>query len=175
MATTTACSGCSKQLAESDVLFNPAGDPVCQTCNDKQDLAKTLQATAGRSAATREYEFDGAENAVISGLARPMRFVGAASLVFGILFAVGGVAMMGTGRDGLLTIVEGVLMALAGSWLLPAAGALHAVADTEGNDVTNLMYALKKLTNVYWLQAVLWIIACVGVGLVLLMMLVWVV
>ncbi len=169
MATTaTACASCGKQLVDKDVLYSSTGDPICQSCTDQGDVARALHQSAGTGPAAREYEFDGAENAILSGLAGPMRFVGIMSTIFGALLIFLGEARpprRRSGRAGQWRSCSraSVTCAFAGSWLLPAARALRDVVQTEGNDVTNLMYALKKLTNVYMLQAIMWCLAVVGV------------
>jgi hypothetical protein len=169
----THCSSCGKVLAGSDVLYTPTGDPICQVCNDKGDIAKGLgvsrsnvddPAAMGRLAEARgEYEFDVNENLVIKSLAMPMRFVAIMSLIFGgIQAALGLRAFIVTSRGlALLPVLEGALVMLVGSWLLSGARALSDVVETQGADVTNLMTALKKLRNVYMLQAVFWALLCV--------------
>src|SRR5438874_12334016 len=85
------------------------------------------------------YEFGPAENEVIGGLAGSMRFVGAMSLAFGVLIALGGVLSKGSGLDKILTIAQGVLLVVVGSYLLPAAGSFRAIVDSKGADIPYLM------------------------------------
>jgi hypothetical protein len=175
--TTAACSSCGVEIAGADTLYTSAGQPICQSCNDKADVAKALNlpraamdvpGAVNQLVNAREYEFDGNDNAVIRSLASPMSFVGFISVIFGLLQIVLHVRAMGT-LAGFLGIAEGVLLAVAGSWLIPAATSLRAIVDTEGSDITNLMFALKKLRNVYWMQAVLWGLACALVVIIVMM------
>ncbi len=168
---TSNCSSCGKALSANEVLFTTEGNPICQLCNDKADVAKAMHVpraamdvpgAVDNLVTAREYEFTGAENAVIRSLAGPLRFVGGMSILFGVIYLVAGVRtmVMMTARLGIFPLIEGSLFVLVGSWLLPAASALSAVVDTEGSDITNLMFALKKLRNVFMLQAILWALAC---------------
>lgn len=61
---------------------------------------------------------------------------------------------------GILTIAQGLLVLLVGAWLATAAGSLAAIVSTEGNDILNLMYAMRKLKSVFTLQAWMLGIAC---------------
>jgi hypothetical protein len=73
--------------------------------------------------------------------------------------------------QGVINIAIGVCMIMVASWLWGAAVSFRMIVVTEGNDITNLMYAIKKLRSVYTLQAWLIGIACalVVLGLVLLL------
>jgi hypothetical protein len=113
-----------------------------------------------------EYEFDINENEVIDGLSRSMNFVGIIMLIFGGLIVLAGVVNLPRGVA-LLQIGQGVVMMLIGGWLFGAARSLKDVVRTEGNDITHLMSALRKLRSVYFTQAVLYILACVFVALVI--------
>jgi hypothetical protein len=175
--TTVNCSACGVGIAGAETLYTATGQPICQACNDKADVAKALNLpraamdvpnAVNQLVDAREFEFDGNDNAVIRSVASPMAFVGYISVIFGLLQIVLHLRTMST-LAGFLGIVEGVLLAVAGSWLIPAASSLRAIVDTEGSDITNLMYALKKLRNVYWLQAVLWGLACALILIVVLM------
>jgi hypothetical protein len=155
-------------MAGADTLYTATGQPICQSCNDKADVAKALDVprtamdmplAVDKLVNAREYEFDGNDNAVIRSLAAPMSFVGFISVIFGLLQIV--LHVRGADKlPGFLGVAEGVLLAVAGSWLIPAASSLRAIVDTRGSDISLLMAALKKLRNVYWLQAALWGLAC---------------
>ncbi len=104
------------------------------------------------------YEFGGAENEVFIATSRAMRIVGVLTGVFGAMFIIG--ALMGKHVElpQLLQIGEGVVMALVGGWLSHAASSLRNVADTVGQDIPNLMEAMRRLRSVYTLQAVMMVI-----------------
>jgi hypothetical protein len=63
--------------------------------------------------------------------------------------------------SGFVTAGQGFVLVVIGGWLVSASGALADVVATEGNDIRNLMFAMKKLKSVYTLQAWLLGIACV--------------
>ncbi len=88
-----------------------------------------------------------------------MRFVGVMSIVFGVLEALFGL-VAGINLRGLLTIGQGALLIVIGGWLATAATSLGDISKTQGNDVMNLMYAMRKLKSVFTLQAWLMGIAC---------------
>ena len=113
-----------------------------------------------------EYEFDINENEVIDGLSGSMSFVGIITMVFGGLIVLAGIVNLPRGVA-LLQIGQGVVMLLIGVWLFGAARSLKDVVRTEGNDITHLMAALRKLRSVYFTQAVLYIVACVLVALLI--------
>jgi len=113
-----------------------------------------------------EYEFDINENEVIDGLSRSMSFVGIIMIVFGGLIVLAGVVNLPRGVA-LLQIGQGVVMILIGAWLAGAARSFRDMVRTEGNDITHLMSALRKLRSVYFTQAVLYIVACVLVALLI--------
>ncbi len=106
-----------------------------------------------------EFEFADSDNETFRGLSSAMRFVGVMSIVFGVLEVLGGL-VAGINLRGMLTLGQGALLIVIGAWLCAAAGSLRDVATTEGNDVMNLMYALRKLKSVFTLQAWLMGLAC---------------
>ncbi|MFT3694061.1 MAG: hypothetical protein QM831_13030 [Kofleriaceae bacterium] len=163
MVDTATCSTCGKQISGAGINFNPSGAPVCDQC-----IGNAM--VQGGNFEGKEYEFDQAENETIRTLAGPMRFVGVLSVVFGVLQLIFG--MVGISKNtvgGLVTIGEGVALSLIGFWLTSAASSLKEVVMTEGNDIANLMAALRKLRSVYTLQAWLMGLACALVILLILL------
>jgi hypothetical protein len=104
------------------------------------------------------YEFDQNDNEVFSGLSQAMKFVGVISSVLGILQAIGG--LISGHLQGFLTAGQGFVLVVIGGWLVSASGALGDIVSTQGNDIGNLMFAMRKLKSVYTLQAVLLGLAC---------------
>lgn len=104
-----------------------------------------------------EHEFDASENEVFSGLSGAMRFVAAVTIILGVLFAIVGVFSLSSPITALVNLGQGVCMILIGVWLYGAGNNFKDVAITEGNDITHVMFAIKKLKNVYTLQA--WLFA----------------
>ncbi len=108
--------------------------------------------TGGSGTGVREYEFDAAENEVIGGLASAMRFVGVVFIVLGILESLGGV-VVGVNLAAMIRLGQGVLLIVIGGWLIGGAGSFRDVVNTEGNDISHMMAALRKLRSVFTLQA----------------------
>ncbi|MFT3694325.1 MAG: hypothetical protein QM831_14355 [Kofleriaceae bacterium] len=114
------------------------------------------------------YEFGGAENEVFVSTSRVMKIVGVLMSVFGILIGLG--AMLGKAKLELASLVQigqAVVMVVVGGWLTSAAKSLREIADTQGQDIPNLMFAMRRLRSVYTLQAVM-----MGLGVILGIMLV---
>jgi len=115
-----------------------------------------------------EHEFDASENEVFSGLSGAMRFVAAITMILGILLVCVGVLSLSSPIDAVVNLGQGVCMILIGAWLYSAGNNFKDIVNTEGNDITNLMFAIKKLKNVFTLQA--WLlgiaIALVVIGVV---------
>jgi len=108
----------------------------------------------------KEFEFDINDNEVFSGTSKAMKFVSIATFVFGILYLLAGVLSLARPVQGVIDIAIGICMIMIGSWLWSAAVSFKMIVVTEGNDITNLMYAIKKLRSVYTMQAWLIGIAC---------------
>ena len=107
-----------------------------------------------------EFEFSDSDNSTFRSLASAMKFVGIVTIVSGVLQLIGGLAG-GINLRGLLMMGQGALEVVVGTWLSSAATSLADISKTQGNDVMNLMYAMRKLKSVYMLQAWLMGIACV--------------
>jgi hypothetical protein len=91
-----------------------------------------------------DYEFDGAQNEVIGGLAAALRALGGFFFVYGVLFGVGAFdqfqarAWMGLVR----TLVEATLYVVTSRFLRIGSRALEDVVHTTGNDIPRLMDGL---------------------------------
>ncbi|HEY1813859.1 MAG TPA: hypothetical protein VGG74_16015 [Kofleriaceae bacterium] len=113
----------------------------------------------GDVAPAREYEFDILENEVIAGLARPMRFVGIISIVFGVLTLIPTFLALGS-FAGMLELFEAIALMAIGGWLTGAASSFRDIVNTDGTDISNLMIALRKLRSAFTVQAWIMAIAC---------------
>ncbi len=111
-----------------------------------------------RLGGTATYEFGRGDSEVFIGLARAMKLVGILSMLFGALEILSGIAV-GLNLAGLVTLGEGAVLMLVGGWLVPASSSLAAVARTFGDDIGNLMDAMRRLRSVYTLQA--WLLGLV--------------
>jgi hypothetical protein len=117
----------------------------------------------------KEYEFDINDNEVFNGTSKVMKFVSIFTFIFGLLYLLSGIMSLGAPVQGVVNIAMGICMIMIASWLWGAAVSFKMIVVTEGNDITNLMYAIRKLRSVYTLQA--WLIGIVCVLFVLLLLL----
>jgi hypothetical protein len=117
----------------------------------------------------KEYEFDINDNEVFNGTSKVMKFVSIFTFIFGLLYVLSGIMSLGAPVQGVINIAIGICMIMMASWLWSAGVSFKMIVVTEGNDITNLMYAIKKLRSVYTLQA--WLIGIVCVLFVLLLFL----
>jgi hypothetical protein len=117
-----------------------------------------MEATAISKSDQREFEFDGAQNVLIQGLAGGMRFVGTFNVVIGIMEAafVGLATIVALFSRNFVALAPFVLYGLfaayfltIGIWLRHAAGSFMQVVTSEGRDITNLMSALAELSKFF--------------------------
>jgi hypothetical protein len=128
-----------------------------------------IPASPAVAAATGQsgYEFGPEDNDVLLGLARSMKFVAVVSLVCGMILMVLAMALISAQPMTAFVreFVQGLVTAVIGGWLLSAAGSLRDVATTTGADIPNLMFAMRKLRQVFTLQAILLAVVMVVVVL----------
>lgn len=105
------------------------------------------------------YEFNTTQERLIRELTVKMRFVGYILIAVGILLILGGIVRIGQGGIG--GIINGIIQLLIGIWTSQAAASFKQIVKTQGNDIENLMDALKELKKLYTLQYWLFIIALV--------------
>ena len=111
------------------------------------------------------YEFNQSHNHLIKDLAQKMRFVSYFLIALGVLLIIGGIVSV---RSGLISgIINGVLQILIGFWTTKAASSFNLIADTQGNDIENLMIALEQLRKLYTLQYWLILIALIFIVIAL--------
>jgi hypothetical protein len=124
------------------------------------DTAKGATPVAG---AAPEYEFSTTQNEVFSELGSAMGFVAIALVVLGTLSILGAVWQFADGARavGLAGLIEGIVMLLTGIWTRGAAGSVHQIVVSTGNDIANLMHAMEHLSRVFRLQRALLLIAIV--------------
>ncbi len=116
----------------------------------------------------QQYEFSSSQNELITQLAEKMRFVAYFTIGLGVLIAIGG--LFTVLRGGISNIITGVVQIIIGVWTNKAASSFKLIANTQGNDIENLMGALGELRKLYTLQYWLLIITLIfaAIGLVLL-------
>ena len=115
----------------------------------------------------KEFEFDINDNEVFDGTSKAMKFVSVVTFIFGLLYVLSGVLSLGRPIAGVVNLGLGICMIVIASWLWGAAVSFKMIVVTEGNDITNLMYAIRKLRSVYTLQAWMMGIACLLIVLAL--------
>jgi hypothetical protein len=115
----------------------------------------------------KEFEFDINDNEVFDGTSKAMKFVSIVTFIFGLLYVLSGVMSLGRPVAGVINLALGICMIMIASWLWSAAVSFKMIVVTDGNDITNLMYAMRKLRSVYTLQAWLMAIACLLILLAL--------
>jgi len=100
----------------------------------------------------KTYEFKANENTIISQLASRMHFVGL--FLLATVWSSSGWAssMADTSCTNIGPIISGSLMCLVGLWTQRASTSFKSVVQTEGKDISYLMYALDNLRKLYSLQ-----------------------
>jgi len=106
------------------------------------------------------YEFTTTQERLIADLAGKMRFVSYFLIVVGVLQIILGLSRLVI-AEGFGLVISGVVQLLIGMWTNRAASSFLQVAQTRGNDIDNLMEALKQLRRLYSLQYWLLIVALV--------------
>jgi hypothetical protein len=97
------------------------------------------------------YEFSTEHNTLFSNLASKLRTVGITFIVLGVLQSF--LALINSGTFGILTgVAGGVLFAVIGVLMVNAAGSFKLIVDTEGQDIDNLIQALRSLLSMYTIQ-----------------------
>jgi hypothetical protein len=94
-----------------------------------------------------------------------MRFVSYFLIVVGVLQIIPGLSRLVI-AEGFGLVISGVVQLLIGIWTNRAASSFLQVTQTRGNDIDNLMEALKQLRRLYSLQYWLLIVALVIFGIV---------
>ena len=115
----------------------------------------------------KNYEFDSTQNETILTLAKSLQFVGATSLLFGLVFALGCIsAILHANWSAVITQGMFVVFTFAmGSLMIKAGKEFQAIVKTSGKDISHLMVALDNLRQVYSILSVI-IILCVLLSLV---------
>lgn len=106
------------------------------------------------------YEFTSEQNQSITKLAQMMKWVGILFIATGAITALSGFSPFS-----IISILQGAVYGVIGYSLINAASSFKKIVDTEGNDIGNLMNAIKQLYTACATQ--LWSI----VGLVVLVIL----
>ena len=124
------------------------------------------------SALPPQYEFNQEQSSIIGNLAATMSMVGWILLSLGAVIGAIGVFQILSGFHvvGAADVAQGLAFFLSGIWVGDAARRFRAVADTRGQDISNLMDALIQLHRVFGLQRILLAFALVFSAIAALMM-----
>jgi len=128
------------------------------TITPPPDLSPAGAPLGGPKSAEKQYEFKPNENKIISQLAFRMHFVGLFLLATGLVVIGLGVVNGGHIVHHIGPIISGSLMCLVGIWTQRASMSFKSVVQTEGKDISFLMYALEDLRKLYSLQFWLFIV-----------------
>lgn len=114
------------------------------------------------------YEFNSTQEKLVQALANKMRFVSFFLIAIGILRFITGIVALIRGApliDAIISgaIISGIIILLIGFWTYTAASSFNRIVKTQGNDIENLMNALKELRKLYTLQFWLFIIVLIAI------------
>ncbi|PSO54232.1 MAG: hypothetical protein BRC40_06060 [Cyanobacteria bacterium QH_8_48_120] len=114
------------------------------------------------------YEFNSTQEKLVQALANKMRFVSFFLIAIGILRFIIGIVALIRGAPLIDTIISGaiisgIIILLIGFWTYTAASSFNRIVKTQGNDIENLMNALKELRKLYTLQFWLFIIVLIAI------------
>ena len=112
------------------------------------------------------YEFNSTQEKLVQALANKMRFVSFFLIAIGILRFITGIVALIRGAPLINAIISGIIMLLIGFWTYTAASSFNRIVKTQGNDIENLMNALKELRKLYTLQFWLFIIVLIAIIIV---------
>ncbi|PSO58683.1 MAG: hypothetical protein BRC47_00140 [Cyanobacteria bacterium QS_7_48_42] len=109
------------------------------------------------------YEFNSTQEKLVQALANKMRFVSFFLIAIGILRFITGIVALIRGAPLIDAIISGIIILLIGFWTYTAASSFNRIVKTQGNDIENLMNALKELRKLYTLQFWLFIIVLIAI------------
>ncbi|PSO95446.1 MAG: hypothetical protein BRC53_10710 [Cyanobacteria bacterium SW_6_48_11] len=109
------------------------------------------------------YEFNSTQEKLVQALANKMRFVSFFLIAIGILRFITGIVTLIRGAPLINAIISGIIILLIGFWTYTAASSFNRIVKTQGNDIENLMNALKELRKLYTLQFWLFIIVLIAI------------
>ena len=106
------------------------------------------------------YEFDAAQNAIISGLAVRLAIIGVVCFIVG----AGVVLLMFVRHGNLLALLVGGLSLTFGVLAIYAGQAFKRITTTQSRDIDHLVEALNTLTRVYNVQIAAIVAGAIGLG-----------
>jgi hypothetical protein len=127
---------------------------VPERAEDQDDDTESPRLPSWPEDYQRGYEFSPDQKGIISSLATSMTIVGVFSLIGGALLGLAG-CLLSMGRGGAPLMIEGVVGLIVGVFTLTAAGAFRRIVQTPGDEIHDLMSALRALRKLYQLQVFL--------------------
>ncbi len=116
-----------------------------------------MQPDSQSSSPPAEYEFGVTENIVISDCGGRARVWGLLCILAGavqLVASVLNIARLIPGNGALFSLPAGVFNVLLGVYFTRAGGSMKSVVDTQGNDITLMMNALRNLSRAFFVQIV---------------------
>jgi hypothetical protein len=107
------------------------------------------------------YEFGPTENTVVASVAGRASSWGAVSIVVGVLQVLVGFATLSTPTAAVTQLISGVAAILVGVTFRGVGASFKAVVETQGNDIGNLLTALRGLDRALLIQLLALLIAFV--------------
>ena len=111
--------------------------------NQDSTEADTVAALGG------PYEFSDEDNVLFKGLAARMTALGF------FLIALAALDMPALLRGERMAALFAVLFSVTGAWTFHTAYSVRSIAETEGQDISHLMYALRSMRNLLSVAVVL--------------------
>ncbi|TAE31863.1 MAG: hypothetical protein EAZ92_02220 [Candidatus Kapaibacterium sp.] len=106
------------------------------------------------------YEFDKAQNAIITGLAMRLNIIGLVCFIVG----AGVVLMMFVRHGNLNALLIGGLSLIFGALAIYAGQAFKRITTTQDHDIDHLIEALQTLTRVYNVQVAAILLGAIALG-----------
>ncbi len=96
-----------------------------------------------------QYEFNKEQNNTIDSLGKNMGFLGIMMLVHGVLLLISGLMALGGGLTtaSLIPLIVGVIAVVAGVIFYRPTDNLRRIVKTEGNDISEMMTAMKEIIS----------------------------
>lgn len=104
-----------------------------------------------------QYEFGPSENVVISDCAGRAKVWGALCIIAGAVQLVASllnVIGMIPGNGAIFSVPAGIFNVILGVYFIRAGGSMKTVVDTQGDDITHLMDALRNLSRAFFVQII---------------------
>jgi hypothetical protein len=114
------------------------------------------------------YEFTREQNKEVIDLAHKLKWTGILSIIFGSMLLIISIMILKQSQSTFFVLsLIALFIIVTGFLVYKANNPFRLIVHTEGNDIDNLMLALKKLIKVYKFQFVVLIAAIICIGFAL--------